>query len=100
MLAEAEALTAVNYRPLELVQPPCAVEVLAVAPDGPPQAFHWEGQLVRIMRSWGPERLETGWWRSDSARRDYYRVESEAGLRYWLFRDLIAGEWFLHGVFD
>ena len=34
--------------------------------------------------------------------RDYYRIETEAGERFWLFRDAPAaqgGRWFLHGVF-
>ena len=33
--------------------------------------------------------------------RDYYRVETVDGARYWLFRDGAAGEggkWWLHGV--
>ena len=37
--------------------------------------------------------------------RDYFRVEDDQGLRYWLFREglfgreLIQPHWFLHGLF-
>ena len=53
-----------------------------------------------MARHWGPERIETGWWRRACMRRDYYRVETTAGLRFWLFRDLDDGGWFLHGSFE
>jgi hypothetical protein len=33
-------------------------------------------------------------------RRDYYRVQTEAGLRFWVFRDLKTGRWHLHGDFS
>ena len=33
-------------------------------------------------------------------RRDYYVAETAAGERFWVFRGLAAGGWFLHGVFD
>ena len=49
--------------------------------------------------TWGSERIETGWWRSRCVRRDYYQVETREGLRYWLFRELNTGQWFLHGEF-
>jgi hypothetical protein len=32
--------------------------------------------------------------------RDYYRVETTTGKRFWLFRRLPDGNWFLQGVFD
>jgi protein ImuB len=52
------------------------------------------------------------WWRSEQAMptRDYFRVEDEDGLRFWLYRDGLYGEiardgkavpphWFVHGLF-
>lgn len=48
----------------------------------------------------GPERLESGWWDGEDARRDYYCVETSAGQRGWAF--VPAGErsgWMLHGWF-
>jgi protein ImuB len=62
--------------------------------------FRLAGQEERVARVWGPERIETGWWRSRLVRRDYYQVETIAGARYWLFRELASGSWFLHGKFD
>ncbi|MFN3192923.1 MAG: Y-family DNA polymerase [Aureliella sp.] len=58
------------------------------------------GKQHRVDQSIGPERLESGWWRGPSARRDYYRVETHLGSRYWIYRDLNSGQWFLHGQFD
>lgn len=85
-------------RPLKLY-PPRGVEVLGVAGDGPPAAFFLAGRRQRIARSFGPERIETGWWRGPSCRRDYYRVETLAGQRFWLFRRLQDQRWFLQGEF-
>ncbi len=54
--------------------------------------FRWRGQWRRVRRSEGPERLAEEWWRRPPGEtgpahvRDYYRVEDEAGARYWLFR--------------
>ncbi len=85
-------------RPLKLYRPQ-GVEVLGVAGDGPPAAFFLAGRRQRIARSFGPERIETGWWRGPSCRRDYYRVETVAGQRFWLFRRLQDQRWFLQGEF-
>ena len=86
-------------RPLRLWRDPLPLDVVAVAPDGPPVQFHYGGREQRIACTWGPERIETGWWRSWCVRRDYYRVETAAGNRYWLFRRLQDGRWFLQGEF-
>jgi protein ImuB len=62
--------------------------------------FSYAGRRQRIVRRVGPERIETGWWRGQTVARDYYRVETEAGCWYWIFRRLPNGPWFLHGTFD
>jgi protein ImuB len=72
---------------------------LSVAPEGPPARFRLAGRDRRIARTWGPERIETTWWRGACVRRDYYQVETTTGGRYWLFRDLNTNHWFLHGMF-
>jgi protein ImuB len=95
---EADTPTALAPRPLSLWPRPMPVAVLAVFPDGPPMRFSWEGAELRVERWWGPERIETGWWRGADVRRDYYVVTTHTGSRFWLFR---AGDgWFLHGCFD
>jgi protein ImuB len=82
-----------------LHSPPLLIEVVAVAPDGPPIGFRYQRRQQRVVRHWGPERIESAWWRGPSVRRDYYRVETDDGQRYWLFRELKCGQWFLHGDF-
>jgi protein ImuB len=86
-------------RPLRLSGPQ-PIEVISIVPDGPPLSFRWERREHRIAHYWGPERIETGWWRAGSARRDYYRVETTTGQRLWIFRRLRDGDWFFHGQFE
>jgi protein ImuB len=86
-------------RPLLLYPQPQALEVVCVAPDGPPQ-FVWLGNRREpIVECIGPERIETLWWRGPLVRRDYYRVATESGNHLWMFRRWKDGRWFVHGVF-
>jgi protein ImuB len=62
--------------------------------------FCFAGHCHQVAQAWGPERIETGWWRGQAVGRDYYRVETTAGYRFWIFRRLEDGLWFLHGVFE
>lgn len=89
----------IAFRPLYLHHPPLPLTAISIIPDGPPVSFDFQGQTHRIDRHWGPERIETGWWRSRSHRRDYYRVETTTGHRFWLFRRLLDGKWHLHGEY-
>ena len=94
-------------RPLQLLARPARLDVVAVVPDGPPIRFRYLGEQHHVVRHWGPERIETGWWRRHTgpsaggrgARRDYWRVETTAGRRFWLFRNLRNSTWFFHGEF-
>ncbi len=99
-------------RPVRLFRRPEPIEdVVALVPDDPPALFRWRGQMHRIRRAEGPERLAEEWWRLadfDDAEtghvRDYYRVEDDAGARFWIFRaGLYSAEtptkWWLHGLF-
>jgi protein ImuB len=49
----------------------------------------------------GPERIESGWWDGDEARRDYFVARLPDGALAWVYRE--AGDspvrWFLHGLF-
>ncbi|HEY1076813.1 MAG TPA: DNA polymerase Y family protein [Fontimonas sp.] len=48
----------------------------------------------------GPERIETGWWDGEHARRDYYVLETAFGQRAWAFAPVNEqGPWMLHGWF-
>ncbi|MCH7728591.1 MAG: DNA polymerase Y family protein [Planctomycetes bacterium] len=86
-------------RPLHLFERPIRIEVMAVVPEGPPVRFRYRDRDYYIARHWGPERIETGWWRRRGMQRDYYRVEAKTGHRFWLFRRIKDGDWFLHGIF-
>ena len=76
-------------------------------PKGRRLAFHWRRALHRVAAAEGPERIAPEWWRdkADAPTRDYFRVEDEAGRRYWLFREGFYGgaktlpRWFMHGIF-
>jgi protein ImuB len=96
-------------RPSRLLAHPEPVETVALLPDHPPVSFTWRGVRRRVKRADGPERVFGEWWKGDAelaAVRDYFRVEDDAGERYWLYRagdgeDAATGShrWFLHGVF-
>jgi protein ImuB len=99
-LGSADSASRLNsFRPPHLERRPVAVAVMSVVPGGPPLSFEWQGRTFRIGHAWGPERIETGWWRGEDVRRDYYQVETASGERYWLFRRLPDERWFLHGAF-
>jgi protein ImuB len=94
-------------RPLRLFEKPEPIDVMAEVPDGPPLRFRWRRALHAVARAEGPERIAMEWWRHQEAQptRDYFRVEDEAGRRFWLYRDgLYAREpfgprWYVHGLF-
>lgn len=86
-------------RPLQLLRRPLRLTTVAIVPDGPPLHFTLPSGQQRVAKSWGPERIQTGWWRGQAIHRDYYRVETSSGTRYWIFRRRTDGNWFLHGMF-
>jgi protein ImuB len=102
-------------RPILLLDPPEPVEAIAELPDGAPARFTWRRLSRRVTRADGPERLSPEWWRPrpddrQARTRDYYRIEDDAGGRYWLFREGLYGReyggakeerapsWWIHGV--
>jgi protein ImuB len=92
-----------RLRPIHLLPKPEPVEVMVVLPDYPPMHFRYKGEIIRVARADGPERIEQEWWLRNGPPRDYYRVEDDHGARYWLFRLGLYGnkkpQWFLHGYF-
>jgi len=93
--------------PVKLLARPEEIEALAQVPDGPPVRFKWRRVSYAVARASGPERIGDEWWRQAEAKptRDYYRVETQEGRRYWIFREGLyeretaAPKWFLHGFF-
>ncbi len=45
-----------------------------------------------------PERIEAGWWAGNDVSRDYYLARTEAGARWWLFREAGTNRWYLQGL--
>jgi protein ImuB len=101
-------------RPLRLFERPEQIKVIAQVPDGPPARFVWRRATHAVVRAEGPERVAMEWWRpqGEMLTRDYFRVEDEAGLRFWLYRDglydreieqedgkAVQPNWFMHGLF-
>jgi len=90
-------------RPLHLLPHPEPIEVMVALPDYPPLHFRYKGNLIKVDKADGPERIEQEWWLQTGPPRDYYYVEDENGARYWLFRLGTYGNgeprWFLHGFF-
>jgi protein ImuB len=109
--AEAEP----PLRPLRLFERPEPIKVpFATVPDGPPHHFTWRRATHAVVRIEGPERIAMEWWKHEgkALTRDYFRVEDEAGLRFWIYRDGLYGNelideqgepepanWFVHGLF-
>ncbi len=87
-------------RPFRLLPHPEPIQVIAAIPYGPPHRIRWNAQRLSVTRARGPERIAAGWWRERDVQRDYYRVETEQGPCLWLFRCLVTGDWFLHGLYE
>jgi protein ImuB len=98
----------VAERPVSLFSPPEEVQVVYPMPEGPPAQFVWRRQTHKVARYQGPERIAPEWWldRPGTRLRDYFKVEDESGMRFWLFREGAfhdgrggAPRWFIHGMF-
>ena len=95
-------------RPIRLLDHAEEIGVLYAVPEGPPAQFVWRRQTHRVTRYEGPERIAPEWWhdRPGTRLRDYFKVEDEAGRRFWLYREGVQEDgrggdprWFLHGIF-
>lgn len=93
------ALPSPRQRPIRLLVEPKSIRVIATVPDGSPHVFSLSSKRHEILAAEGPERIEAAWWRGQTIRRDYWRVETTTGARFWVFRRLQDGAWFLHGYF-
>jgi protein ImuB len=92
-------------RPLRLLEKPEEVSaVMAAVPDGPPSRFRWRQCRHEVARAEGPERIAMEWWKKHGLTRDYFRIETKDGQRFWLYRDGLyhqigAPRWYLQGIF-
>ncbi|WMT92928.1 DNA polymerase Y family protein [Pelagibacterium sp. H642] len=96
-------------RPSRLLPRPEPIETIALLPDHPPVSITWRGVRRRVRRADGPERVFGEWWRADAelvAVRDYFRIEDDAGERFWVYRagdgenpETGSHKWFMHGIF-
>jgi protein ImuB len=93
-------------RPLRLLEKPEEISVPASAfPDGPPARFRWRRAQFQVARAEGPERIAMEWWKSRGLTRDYFRVETRDGQRFWLYRDGLyqqnglSPRWYMQGLF-
>ncbi len=95
-------------RPIRLFDRPEPIGVTYATPEGEPRLFQWRRKQHRIVKVEGPERIAPEWWRERSTTRlrDYYRVEDDAGARFWIYRNGLIEDgrggmpdWYLHGLF-
>jgi protein ImuB len=114
---EQDSINAI--RPLRLLPKPQGIFVVSEVPDGPPVRFLWKHEGREWLEAWqrewqyvalyeGPERIAMEWWRDDRGNnltRDYFRIETDAGARMWLYREGLYDReirnprWYLHGLF-
>ena len=91
-------------RPTRLLNPPESIMTTALLPDHPPGSFIWRRVRYKVTKADGPERITSEWWLGDEQKmiRDYYRLETVEGARFWIFRDAPmteGGRWWMHGFF-
>lgn len=83
-------------RPLRLLRSPKPLSVGDFSAEGWPTHVN----RSRVVRINGPERIESGWWRTADSKRDYYRIDLANGASLWVFCDRARDRWFLHGLFS
>ncbi len=71
-----------------------------------PKLFIWRKKQYSIKVIFGPERIAAEWWLDNpqwrTGLRDYWKVETKCGNRFWLFEAKGAelnGGWYIHGNF-
>lgn len=86
-------------RPTQLFSRPTPIRAISKVPDGPPTWFCWRNREYIVHAAWGPERIETAWWRGPDIRRDYFRLETQSGEQFWVYHNFDDQRWYLHGIF-
>ena len=85
-------------RPTHLFQHAAAARVVSLSPDGPVSRVDWAGGTHDVAHCIGPERLRGEWWENERVLRDYFKVQDRHGLWLWVYRDLRAPGWYVHGM--
>jgi protein ImuB len=85
-------------RPAMLMAHAEPIEAIAEVPDGPPRQFRWRALSFKVACAQGPERIACG----EEHARDYYRIETTEGRRFWLYRQGLPGmverpRWYVQG---
>ncbi len=96
-------------RPSRLLARPEPIDTMALLPDHPPRWIVWRGARHDVEVPTGRNASSANGGSAmpkTRAVRDYFRIEDQAGRRFWIFRqgdgeDVTTGShnWFLHGVF-
>ncbi len=100
-----------DNRPLFLLKHPQEIEVIAEVPDGAPLRFIFRKKSFKVKSASSPERiiepLVGGGAKylpiNSHHIRDYYTIETDSGLRFFVFRRGLYGgdeapKWFIHGA--
>lgn len=90
-------------RPLHLLPVPNDILTMVSPSDdreGRPISFTYQGTIHRLSTVSGPERIAGHWWDGRGKTRDYFDVQTPSGQRFWIFRVMQTGNWYLHGFFE
>ena len=68
------------------------------APDGTPSGFSYRGKIVMVKQISQQWRIRERWWRSEIVR-EYYQLETSRFI-CMVYRDLVAGDWYLQRIYD
>jgi protein ImuB len=92
--SDGPAVQPAAVRPLTIFDP----HKVSVECDeaGHPVRWH-EGRRGSNLHAQPLERVHFGWWGGDAGERDYFAVQDEAGVRWWLMRR--GGDWYIAGAF-
>lgn len=95
-----------SLRPPLIFEHPRPIEVESRDGEDSPSSLLWRRVMHHLMHVAGPERIADEWWRAPAGygTRDYYRVQSTTGARFWIFRAVVKEapgqqKWFMHGLF-
>jgi protein ImuB len=85
-------------RPAMLLSRAEPIDAIAEVPDGPPRQFRWRTLSFKVACAQGPERIAC----EEDHARDYYRVETIEGRRFWLYRQGLPSvvdrpRWYVQG---